>query len=108
MGALRNHQVEISEQPETEVIYLVIPASSQSIASPTFKPYTIAERVGLLSENIQLATHRLSNHASAAVVALVAVTVVGYGLYTFKSALGINIFKAQGLESFVPLPGYNR
>jgi hypothetical protein len=108
MSALRKHQVEGLPQTEAEVIYLVIPPTAVVDTKPAFKPYTVAERWGLLVEEVQLRWHRMSNACLSMGIAVGLVALVGYSAYMTKSAMGINLFSVQRLESFVPIPGFGR
>jgi hypothetical protein len=106
--ALPKHQVQIEEQADTEVIYLLIPPAAASVVVHAPRPYSFFERLALAGENLQLAWYARSNKFLALGISLFLTVAVGYSIYILKSAMGINIFSAQSLESFVPLPGYGR
>ena len=106
MSALPNQHLPIQES-EPEVIYLVVPPA---VAAPltTVRPYSLAERLSVVAFNLNVRTHSARERGLAIAFACFATVVAGLWAYNVKSAFGIDIFPHQHLESFAPLPGWQR
>ena len=107
MSALPNFIQPIEELQTPEVIYLVVPPA-EPICKPLPKPYSAAERLSVLLFNFQHASKAKSDRNHAAAFALSFTLIAGFWAYNVKSAFGINIFPAQHIENFAPLPGWQR
>jgi len=106
MSAQRANQIQPEHQHETEVIYLLVPPSAAPIYAP--KPYTFAESLALFGMEIRTRVRSVAEHGLALYGALAVSACVGYSLYIFKSAAGIDLFPTQHIESFAPVSGFNR
>ncbi len=106
MSAQRANQIQPEQQHETEVIYLLVPPSAAPIYAP--KPYTLAESLALFGMEICTRVRSVAEHGLALYGALAVSACVGYSLYVFKSAAGIDLFPTQHIESFAPVSGFNR
>lgn len=106
MSAQRANQIQPEHQHETEVIYLLVPPSAAPIYAP--KPYTFAESLALFGMEIRTRVRSVAEDGLALYGALAVSACVGYSLYIFKSAAGIDLFPTQHIESFAPVSGFNR
>jgi hypothetical protein len=108
VSALRLEDVNL-QQPElqetTEVIYLVVPTAAPTHSA---KPLNLIEQFAVLGMNFRQFAHRYSNstHAMFGTVAILAV--VGYSLYTIKSAMGIDLLPNSHIENIFGIPGFGR
>lgn len=106
MSAQRAYQIEPQEQHETEVLFLLIPPTASPMYAP--RPYSFAESLALLGMEFKARTREWADRGLALYGAVAVVACVGYSLYTLKSAVGIDIFPTQHIESFAPVNGFNR
>jgi hypothetical protein len=106
MSALRNYNPALEEQQETEVIYLVVPPYAATLDAP--KPYSMIERMALIYEETRFSMAKATEKLARFGVIVAGLGVIGYSLYTVKSAFGIDLFPHQHLENFTGLPGFGR
>ena len=106
MSALPVYQLPIEEQQNPEVIYLVVPQAAAQ--APTSQPYSLLERLSVMVYDFQIRSKSKSDKCHAIAFALSLTLIAGFWAYNVKSAFGIDIFPHQHLESFVPLPGWQR
>ncbi len=110
MSALRQQQPDL--QPETEVIYLVVPPAQAVIQS--VDPLTLMEWMSLLWLRLGLMRTpwivRSFSEGFMTLSSSVVVTIGAlYGLYMLKSWAGIDLIPGGRLEDFAPfLPGWKR